>query len=120
MVSRVILQSMHQDRGEGIRNYAARLRGQADICKFTTTCDTCNVDVSFIDQMIRDTLVRGLDDPKIRQDVLGNENQSMTLEEVLRVMEVKESGKRSETSLTNSEGAHSLSSYRKNNKPMCI
>ena len=30
MVSRVLLQSMDQDRDEGVRNFAARLNGQAD------------------------------------------------------------------------------------------
>ena len=38
MVSRVILHNMHQDHDEGIRNFAARLSGQADMCKFVENC----------------------------------------------------------------------------------
>ena len=53
MVSRVILQ--HQDRDEGVRNFAARLHGQADICKFTEQC-TCGITVNFTNQ-IRSSLV---------------------------------------------------------------
>ena len=37
MVARVELHNTQQDRDEPIRNYAARLRGQANICKFTVT-----------------------------------------------------------------------------------
>ena len=33
MVSRVVLHGMQQDHGESVRTYAARLRGQASICK---------------------------------------------------------------------------------------
>ena len=44
---------LHQDRYEGVRNFAARLRGQAEVCKFTAKC-TCSpgADASFMDQMI--------------------------------------------------------------------
>ena len=35
MVARVTLHNMKQDRGEPIRAYGARLRGQAGVCKFT-------------------------------------------------------------------------------------
>ena len=103
MVSRVVLHSMHQDRDEGVRNFAAKLSGQADICKFVTKCE-CGRDVNFTDQIIRDTLVRGLEDPEIRQDLLGHENQDLTLEAVLKLVEAKESGKRLEAYLTGAEG----------------
>ena len=92
MVSRFLLQAMHQDRDEGVRNFAARLNGQADICKYIAKC-ACGEEVNFTDQMVRDTLIRGLEDPEIRQDLLGQENQDMTLEEVLKLVEAKESGK---------------------------
>ena len=35
MVARVTLHNMKQDRGEPVRAYGARLRGQARVCKFT-------------------------------------------------------------------------------------
>ena len=42
MVARVTLHNMKQDRGEPIRAYGARLRGQANVCRFTQQCT--NVD----------------------------------------------------------------------------
>ena len=38
MVSRMTLLTMKQDREEGVRSFAARLRGQAKICKFSKNC----------------------------------------------------------------------------------
>ena len=67
MVSRLALHNMSQDRGEGIRNFEARLRGQADICKFMVKC-TCHAptEVNYTDNMIRDVLVRELYDQDIQ------------------------------------------------------
>ena len=38
MVARVQLSDIRQDRDKTIRNFGARLRGQASVCKFTTAC----------------------------------------------------------------------------------
>ena len=45
--------------------------------------------------MIRDALIKGLTDDEIRLDILGESKQDMSLEEVLKFAEAKESGKRS-------------------------
>ena len=47
MIARVALHNMRQDQDEPIRAYGARLRGQANVCKFTQQCTGCeaNVDV---------------------------------------------------------------------------
>ena len=84
MVSRLTLHNLRQDRDEGVRNFAARIRGQADVCKFTVRC-SCDpgMDVSFTDQMVRDVLIRGLNDLDIQQEVLGNENQDLDLEHTI-------------------------------------
>ena len=66
--------------------------------------------------MVRDTLIRGLEDPEIRQDILGHENQDMALELVLKLVEAKESGKRSEASLLGADKAHGSSDYKKGKK----
>lgn len=42
-VARVALSRMVQDRGESIRSYAARRRGQAEVCMFTKKCSGCEV-----------------------------------------------------------------------------
>ena len=116
MVARLTLHNLHQDRDEGVRNFAARLRGQAEVCKFTAKC-TCNpsTDVSFMDQMIRDVLIRGLNDLDIQQEVLGHENQDLELEQTISLIEAKESGRRSQVSLIG-ESAHAASQSRKRTK----
>ena len=38
MVARVALHNMRQDRDEPVRNFGARLRGQAGVCKFIIPC----------------------------------------------------------------------------------
>ena len=52
-----------------------------------------------IQAVLRDVLSRGLDDSEIQLDLLGDKNQEMTLEEVFKFVEAKESGKRSASRL---------------------
>ena len=93
MVARVTLQNMRQDRDEPIRAYGARLRGQANVCRFMTKCSNCDADVDYTETILRDVLSRGLSDPEIQLDLLGDKNQDMTLEQVVRFVEAKEAGK---------------------------
>jgi len=44
--------------------------------------------------MMCDTLSRGLSDPEIQMDLLGDINQNMTLEDIYKFVEAKEAGKR--------------------------
>ena len=113
MVSRLTLHNLRQDRDEGVRNFAARIRGQADVCKFTVRC-SCDpgMDVSFTDQMVRDVLIRGLSDLDIQQEILGNENQDLDLEHTISLIEAKEAGRRSQASIIG-EGAHMISQHKK-------
>ena len=99
MVARVTLHNMKQDRDEPVRAYGARLRGQASVCKFALKCTGCDANVDYTETMLRDVLCRGLEDSEIQMDLLGNKNQDMTLEEVLRFVEAKETGKRSASRL---------------------
>ena len=71
MVSRVKLWTMKQPADMGIRQYAASLRGQAAICKFQVHCTGCDIDISFSDEMIRDQVCRGVADPEIQRQLLG-------------------------------------------------
>ncbi len=111
MVSRLTLHNLRQDRDEGVRNFAARLRGQAEVCKFSVRC-SCDpgMDVSFTDQMVRDVLIRGLNDLDIQQEVLGNEDQDLNLEKTISLVEAKEAGRRSQASIVG-EGAHAISQH---------
>ena len=56
MVARVLLHNMQQDRGESIRSFGARIRGQANICKYTVTCNGCHQDVSYVEEVLHDVL----------------------------------------------------------------
>ena len=117
MVSRVRLHNMQQDHGETIRSFCARLRGLANVCKFSVTCPTadCNTDVDYTDIMLRDILVRGICDPDIQASLLGDQNQDMTLQQVLQFVEAKEAGKQSSALITSSlsSAAATKSTYQK-------
>jgi len=114
MVARVTLHNMRQDRDEPVRNFGARLRGQAGICKFLVTCPGCANDVNYREEILRDVLTRGIIDSEVQLDLLGDSNQDMTVEQVLKFVEAKEAGKRSASRLLDSHGVEAArSSYRK-------
>ena len=115
MVARVTLHNMRQDRDEPVRAFGARLRWQASVCKFTQQCTGCEANVDYTEAMIKDVLCRGLDDSEIQMDLLGDKNQDMALEQVLRFVEAKEAGKRSASRLLLPQATDAVtgSSYRK-------
>ena len=94
MVARLQLQQLRQDRDEPARSFAARIKGQASVCQFDVKC-SCGTDISYSEQMIRDTMIIGLADDDIRLDVLGQADQNMSLDNTISFIEAKESGKRS-------------------------
>ena len=116
MVARVTLHNMSQDRDENIRSFGACIKGQAGTCKYVTTClaDECGADVDFTESILRDVLARGIADQEIQLDLLGNQNQDMSLEEMLAFVEAKESWKRSASRLLDAQGANTVNSaYRR-------
>lgn len=117
MVARLQLHNMVQDHDEPVRTFAARLRGQAAVCKFSVSCprDGCEKTVSYQDEVIRDTLARGLADRDIQLDLLGAQGQTqMSLEKTIQFIEAKEAGKRSAQTLGQSQGvAAARSQYRR-------
>ena len=115
MVARVSLHNMRQDRDEPVRAFGARLRGQASVCKFTQQCPNCDANVDYTEAMVKDMLCRGLEDSEIQMDLLGDKNQDMTLEQVLRFVEAKEAGRLSASRLLLTD-AVAESSYRKQKK----
>ena len=82
MVARVTLHNKRQDLHETVRNYGARFRGQAGICKFIIKCPGCDGNVNYTDAILRVVLTRGIADVEIQLDLLGDKKQDMTLEEV--------------------------------------
>lgn len=111
MVARVTLHNMRQDRDEQVRNFTAKHRGQAGVCKFVITCPNCNHEVNYTDTIVRDA--RGIADPDIQLDLLGDKNQNMTLEEVTQFVEAKEARKRSASRLLDTHSIAATSSYKK-------
>ena len=91
MVARATLHNMRQDRDEAIRSFGARIKGQAGICKYTTTYprDACNADIDYTYAILRDVLARGVAGQEIQLDLLGDQNQNMSLEDMLRIVEAK-------------------------------
>ena len=78
IVARATLHNMRQDQDETIRSFEARIKGQAGICKYTTTCppDTSIADIDYTDAILRDVLVRGIADQDIQPDLLGDQNHN--------------------------------------------
>ena len=99
-VARVALSRMVQDRGEPIRSFAARLRGQAEVCMFTLKCPGCARINNQGEQRVADQLCIGLADPEIQEDLLKDPNQAMSVEETIRFVEVRAAGKRSAVTIT--------------------
>ena len=83
------LQQVQQPE-EGVRHFLTRLRGIAARCNFHEKCD-CQREVSYADSIIRFKLIAGLHDPEIKEDILSEDDK--TLEETVKAIEAKESGK---------------------------
>ena len=109
LVARIQLHDMQQQDGESIRAFAARLKGQANVCKFSQNCPSCETDVDFTNQIMRDVLVKGIMDSDIQLSLLSINNQEMSLEGVVQYVEAKESGKRSASKLAQNYQAASTS-----------
>ena len=85
MVARTTLHDMKQDGDETIRSFGARIKGQANVCKFATPCPSCGAKVNYTEEVMRDVLARGIVDPDIQLDLLGDSKQDMTLEQMFRL-----------------------------------
>jgi len=118
MVARVNLETMRQDRDETVRSFGSRIRGQANICKYVMQCPNCATDVNYTDTILRDVLIQELYDQEIPLDLLEEPDQDKTLEQVFKYVETKEAGRRSASSLveSNTAAAATRSSYQRNKR----
>jgi hypothetical protein len=71
---------MVHDRGEPIRAFAARLRGQAEVCRFPKKCTGFDQISNQGEEMIADQLCIGLADAEIQEDLLKHPDQNMGVE----------------------------------------
>ena len=78
-------------------------------------CNNCDTDVNYAEAILRNVLTCGLYDSEIQLELLGDQNQNMTLEQGFKFVEVKEAGRHSASKLMDSQDAESASSsYRRN------
>ena len=89
---------LSQQPEESARHYFARLRGCATHCKFNIKC-SCGLENSYADMIIRFKLIAGLSDKEIKEDILSVEDKN--LEETLKMIESKESGKHAKEMIGN-------------------
>ena len=118
MVARMELHGINQDIDEGVRSFAARVKGQANVCKYIASCPSCNNDVNYTEEIMKDVIIKGISDCEIQLDLLSDHNQNMSLEDIVKYVEARESGKRSATKLLhNIQGANSTrSTYKKSHQ----
>ena len=75
----------------------------------------CNEMVDFAGEILRDVLARGIVDDEIQLDLISGQNQKMTIEEMIKFVEARESGKRSASRLLDTSSVNAASStYRRN------
>ena len=98
LVHRMRLGKMVQTPGMGIRTFLANLRGQAALCKFTVQCseEGCTHTFDYSKEIIKDNLVRGISDPDILADLLGDVKTDRTLGEIVSFIATKRAGKSNE------------------------
>ena len=100
LVSRYKLHNLKQNVDEPITSYAARIKGQANVCGFFEVCPKCKfTEVNFSHQIIRDVITKGIADEDIRLSLLGEKNQNLSLEETIAYIQAKENGKQSASRL---------------------
>ena len=119
IVARVRLLNMKQDRDEPVRSFVARLKGQAGTCKYAKQhkCTSCEheSEINYSEHTVRDVLARGLADNDIQIDLLGDPNQDMPLDQMVKLIEAKETGKESALQLSGNHSANALrSTYKRN------
>ena len=114
IVARDKLHNMTQDREESVRAFGARLRGQAATCQYTKEC-TCSLVVDYTEENVADVLITGLVDPEIKQGLLGELDQPLSMERAMLYVESKEAAKTSVSLLDpgTSMGAVRQSSHKK-------
>ena len=104
---------MTQSHEEAVGSFAARLKGQAAVCNFTIECSSssCNTTTTYAEKMIVHQLTRGLADPSIQEEILAQAAQTpdMDLSTTQKLVEAKETGKRSGNLIAGGGGINRLS-----------
>ncbi|KAL5022340.1 hypothetical protein ScPMuIL_001495 [Solemya velum] len=89
-------------------------------CKYVPKCSAVHygADVDFTETILRDVPARGIADQNIKLDLLGDQNQDMSLEKILLFVHAKKSRKGSVSRLLDAQGANAMhSAYRRFKMP---
>ena len=101
---------MRQDRDKSFRSYAARVRGKAETCSYTTRC-SCDLTINFTDIIVKDVLIAGIADLEIRRDILGIDSVlDKSLTDVITLVESREMAR---NALPTPSSLDAISSFKK-------
>ncbi len=81
--------NMTQDRGESVRSYVARLRGQAEVCQLNHTCTACGHMDNTSEERVAAHLGISMADPDIRLDMFKQPNRNMSTAEMITFTELR-------------------------------
>ena len=81
MVARAALSNIRQGHEEPTRSFYARIKGQADTCKYEMKCSKEESDQvnDFTEEILRNEIARGIADQQVQLDLLGKKNEDMAL-----------------------------------------
>ena len=113
-MSRAELMKMAQTNDEPVRTFAARVKGKARICGFTTksTCSKCFhiQGVDYTEEVIKDVVLAGIGDSQIRTSVLDIDDiEQKTLNDLISIVEKKEKNRQAYSSV----GLSAISAFKK-------
>ena len=84
---------MHQDHGQPIRCFDAKVKGKARVCAFAneTTNDNCTQTIDYMKDIVKYVVISGIAYEEIKKDVLGHANlDSKSLNNTISLIENKE------------------------------
>lgn len=97
---------MTQEDGERVTMWAARLKSQAFLCKFETTCPcTPGVAVSYANKMVAQRLVAGLRNPEHTRRILAEASTLTTLDSKIERLQLLETTEESANTLHRSQSS---------------
>ena len=84
------LLQLRQERDEPFRSFAARVRGKAETCEFSSKCE-CGKNVDYTPHISRDVLLNQIAGLDIRREIVGTKNITQSpVNEVISLVESKE------------------------------
>ena len=81
-----------QERNESMNSYVSRLRGPAVRCNFEKSCG-CGLTVSYMENIIHDQMVHGLEDQIVQEKVLSQVVEGDSLKKTLAYIDTLEKAK---------------------------